>query len=128
MPREDTIRTRKSLLDAACEIFARKGFRDTTIAEISKRAGTNIAAVNYHFSSKETLYVEAWRRAFQESVKELPLFLHVFLLVKVPPLLSSVNQEPLLFGGDLFEAFQRPAQMEPLIRPARHYECRHLYL
>jgi AcrR family transcriptional regulator len=69
MPREDTIRTRKSLLDAACEIFARKGFRDTTIAEISKRAGTNIAAVNYHFSSKETLYVEAWRRAFQESVK-----------------------------------------------------------
>jgi len=72
MPREDTIRTRKSLLYAACEIFARKGFRDTTIAEISKRAGTNIAAVNYHFSSKETLYVEAWRRAFQESVKAHP--------------------------------------------------------
>jgi AcrR family transcriptional regulator len=72
MPREDTIRTRKSLLNAACEIFAQKGFRDTTIAEISERAGTNIAAVNYHFSSKETLYVEAWRRAFQESVKAHP--------------------------------------------------------
>jgi TetR/AcrR family transcriptional regulator, regulator of cefoperazone and chloramphenicol sensitivity len=72
MPREDTIRTRKNLLNAACEIFAQKGFRDTTIAEISKRAGTNVAAVNYHFSSKETLYVEAWRCAFQESIKAHP--------------------------------------------------------
>ncbi|MGD0280622.1 MAG: CerR family C-terminal domain-containing protein [Smithella sp.] len=72
MPREDTIRTRKSLLDAASEIFAQKGFRDTTIAEISKRAGANIAAVNYHFGSKETLYIEAWRCAFQESLKAYP--------------------------------------------------------
>lgn len=39
MPREDTVKTRKSLLEAACEIFAQKGYRDTTIAEISKRAG-----------------------------------------------------------------------------------------
>lgn len=72
VPREDTARTRKSLLDAASEIFAQKGYRDTTIAEISGRAGTNIAAVNYHFGNKETLYVEAWRCAFQESVKAHP--------------------------------------------------------
>jgi len=69
IPREDTARTRKSLLEAAGEIFAQKGYRDTTIAEISGRAGTNIAAVNYHFSNKETLYVEAWRCVFQESLK-----------------------------------------------------------
>jgi TetR/AcrR family transcriptional regulator, regulator of cefoperazone and chloramphenicol sensitivity len=72
MPREDAIRTRKSLLDAACEIFSQKGFRDTTIAEISEQAGANIAAVNYHFGSKETLYIEAWRCAFQESIKAYP--------------------------------------------------------
>jgi AcrR family transcriptional regulator len=72
MLREDTARTRKSLLDAAYEIFAQKGYRDTTIAEISKRAGTNIAAVNYHFQNKETLYVEAWRCAFHESLKAHP--------------------------------------------------------
>lgn len=72
IPREDTARTRKSLLDAACEIFAQKGYRDTTIAEISGRAGTNIAAVNYHFGNKETLYVEAWRCAFHESLKAHP--------------------------------------------------------
>ena len=70
--REDTARTRKSLLEAACEIFAQKGYRDTTIAEISERAGTNIAAVNYHFDNKETLYIEAWRCAFQESIEAHP--------------------------------------------------------
>ena len=71
-PREDAARTRKSLLDAAGEIFAEKSYRDATIAEICGRAGTNIAAVNYHFGNKETLYVEAWRRAFIESLKVHP--------------------------------------------------------
>lgn len=72
MPRADTVRTRNSLLEAAREIFSQKGFRDATIAEICERAGTNIAAVNYHFNNKETLYIEAWRYAFQESVKAHP--------------------------------------------------------
>jgi TetR/AcrR family transcriptional regulator, regulator of cefoperazone and chloramphenicol sensitivity len=72
MPREDTVRTRKSLLATACEIFAEKGYRDTTIAEISERAGTNIAAVNYHFGNKETLYIEVGRCAFRESIEAHP--------------------------------------------------------
>jgi AcrR family transcriptional regulator len=72
MQRENTIRTRKSLLEAAVSIFARKGFLNSTIAEICRQAGTNIAAVNYHFGSKETLYVEAWRFAFKESLNTFP--------------------------------------------------------
>ncbi len=71
-PREDTARTRGKLLAAAGEVFAEKGFRDTTIAEISMRAGANIAAVNYHFGSKEILYSEAWRHAFAKSLQAHP--------------------------------------------------------
>ena len=67
--RSDSARTRKSLLAAAIEVFAAKGYRDATIADICTRAGTNVASVNYHFGDKETLYVEAWRRAFSESMK-----------------------------------------------------------
>jgi TetR/AcrR family transcriptional regulator, regulator of cefoperazone and chloramphenicol sensitivity len=70
--RQDTARTQKNLLVAASEIFAEKGFRDTTIAEISKRAKTNVAAINYHFGDKETLYREAWRHSFRESIKTYP--------------------------------------------------------
>ena len=59
--RKGGVATRKKLLAAAGRVFAEKGYRDATIAEICRLAGTNIAAVNYHFSDKETLYREASR-------------------------------------------------------------------
>jgi AcrR family transcriptional regulator len=64
--------TQADLLDAACRTFAEKGYRDATIAEICQRAGANIAAVNYYFRDKETLYVEAWRLAFKRSLEAHP--------------------------------------------------------
>jgi AcrR family transcriptional regulator len=67
------LKTTKSLLAAASVVFAEKGYRDATIAEICRRAGANIAAVNYHFGDKETLYKEAWRHSFSESLKAHPL-------------------------------------------------------
>jgi AcrR family transcriptional regulator len=64
--------TQGKLLEAACEVFAQKGFRDATIAEICEKAGANIAAVNYHFGDKERLYAEAWRLAFQRALEAYP--------------------------------------------------------
>jgi len=71
-PRIDGLETRRHLLDAACEVFGMKGFREATIAEICRRAKANTAAVNYHFGSKEALYVESWGFAFQESSEAYP--------------------------------------------------------
>lgn len=65
--RKDSLRTEKKILEAAGILFSRKGFRDATIAEICRMAGTNIASVNYHFGDKEKLYVESWRHAFRRS-------------------------------------------------------------
>jgi len=70
--RKDVAKTAKSLLAAASDVFAKKGYRDATIAEICERAKANIAAVNYHFGDKETLYTESWRHSFSESVKVHP--------------------------------------------------------
>ena len=56
--RKGGVATRKRLLAAAGRVFAEKDYRNATIAEICRLAGTNIAAVNYHFSDKETLYLE----------------------------------------------------------------------
>jgi len=64
--------TQAQLLEAACEVFAEKGYRRATVAEICKRGGANIAAVNYYFRSKESLYAEAWRLAFQRSLEKHP--------------------------------------------------------
>ena len=47
---------RNRVLEVACEMFAEAGFHGTHFREISKRAGTNVAGICYHFQSKEGLY------------------------------------------------------------------------
>jgi TetR/AcrR family transcriptional regulator, regulator of cefoperazone and chloramphenicol sensitivity len=56
--------TRRRLLDAAGERFAALGYRGATLREIAERAGANLAAANYHFGSKEALYLEVARQHF----------------------------------------------------------------
>jgi len=59
--RQDGKETRQKLLNAACEVFAQKGFHAAKVADICKLAGANMAAVNYYFRDKASLYVETWR-------------------------------------------------------------------
>ncbi len=54
--RSDGVETRLHILQVAGQIFAEKGFERTTSREICSAAGTNLAAVNYHFGSRDGLY------------------------------------------------------------------------
>jgi len=72
MASKKSIVAKEKLLAVASDVFMEKGFRDATVAEICRRAGTNIAAVNYHFGGKEALYREAWRQSFAESTLAHP--------------------------------------------------------
>jgi AcrR family transcriptional regulator len=71
-PSPPTLKTQERLLIAASHIFADKGYQETTIADICEQAQTNIASVNYHFKDKENLYLQAWRYAFQQDLKNHP--------------------------------------------------------
>ncbi|MBX3389620.1 MAG: CerR family C-terminal domain-containing protein [Phycisphaeraceae bacterium] len=64
--------TRARLIDAAGEEFAEHGFAKATVRDICARAGANIAAVNYHFRDKETLYLETLRYAHRYSIEHYP--------------------------------------------------------
>jgi TetR/AcrR family transcriptional regulator, regulator of cefoperazone and chloramphenicol sensitivity len=66
--RKDGKETKQKLLDVACHVFAEKGFREAKITEICRRAGANVAAVNYYFGDKESLYVAAWRQAIEQFI------------------------------------------------------------
>jgi len=52
--------TKRRIIREACREFAEKGYDGATIRAICRRAGVNLASVNYHFSSKETLYKEVF--------------------------------------------------------------------
>ena len=47
--------TRERILDVAERLFADSGFASTSLRDITAEAGVNLAAVNYHFGSKEAL-------------------------------------------------------------------------
>lgn len=65
--------TRQKLINAAIHIFAEKGFRDATVREICRKAGTaNVNAVNYYFGSKEQLYRQVLEMIFAEYDRQTP--------------------------------------------------------
>ena len=71
--RSDGARTRERILQAAADVFAERGFRDATHAEIARRSGLNSALMNYHFTDKETLYAKAWEFAERRTAEKYPL-------------------------------------------------------
>jgi AcrR family transcriptional regulator len=47
--------TKTRIMDAAVKLFGEKGFDATSLRDITTEADVNLAAVNYHFQSKESL-------------------------------------------------------------------------
>lgn len=54
--------TRERILDAAERLFMAHGYDGTSMRQITGEAAVNLAAVNYHFGSKEALIQEVFRR------------------------------------------------------------------
>ena len=61
-PSSESPATRESLLDAAERLFAEAGIAASSVRAITREAGVNLAAVSYHFGSKDGLVREVLRR------------------------------------------------------------------
>ena len=66
MPPGTHFSTKDRILGAAEELFAQHGFAGTSLRQVTSRADVNIAAVNYHFGSKENLVNEVFRRRMDD--------------------------------------------------------------
>lgn len=89
--------TKDRILGAAEELFAQHGFAGTSLRQVTSRADVNIAAVNYHFGSKENLVNEVFRRRMDE-----------MSALRLSRLKTAIQQHP----GDLepvLAAFVEPA-------------------
>jgi len=54
--------TKDRILAAAETLFAQRGFDGASLRQLTAIAGVNLAAVNYHFGSKEKLVEQVFRR------------------------------------------------------------------
>jgi AcrR family transcriptional regulator len=54
--------TQVRILDAAEELFMQHGFEGASMRMLTARAGVNLAAINYHFGSKDALIEAVFRR------------------------------------------------------------------
>ncbi len=66
--REDALKTREALLDAAGRLFREKGVSRTTLDDIAREAGCTRGALYWHFRNKVELFGELVDRV------QLPLF------------------------------------------------------
>src|SRR5258707_12134788 len=48
--------TKSRILDVAEQLFMEHGFEATSLRQLTSSAGVNLAAVNYHFGTKEELF------------------------------------------------------------------------
>ena len=91
--------TRERILDAAKEMFARRGVEAVSLRELTIKAGVNLAAVHYHFGSKEGVLAELFARSSKAIVKW-----RLDLLAKV-----RRHRDGRPYLEDVLEGFLRPS-------------------
>ncbi len=64
-----TIDTKEQILNVAEGQFAEKGFSGTTLRGVIREAEVNIAAIHYHFGSKEELFIAVVQRVAKQVVQ-----------------------------------------------------------
>ncbi|MEO6687793.1 MAG: TetR family transcriptional regulator [Dokdonella sp.] len=65
-PQQPNFSTKERILGVAETLFARHGFAGASLRQVTAAANVNLAAVNYHFGSKESLIEEVFRRRLDE--------------------------------------------------------------
>lgn len=89
--------TKERILSAAETLFAQRGFDGASLRQLTSAAGVNLAAVNYHFGSKEKLVEQVFRRRLDAlSVQRLAA-------------LAKIAGQPDTRLEDVLDAFIRPA-------------------
>ena len=85
-----TIDTKEQILNVAEGLFAEKGFAGTSLRNVIREAGVNIAAVHYHFGSKEELFIAVVRRVAQQIVASQLKELAKYENLEEPPSLENI--------------------------------------
>ena len=67
----NSLSTRDKILSVCYRLSADKGLNGVSVREIAKECDVNVAAINYHFSSKENLYLETIAQILTEAEADI---------------------------------------------------------
>lgn len=131
--------TKEKIIAAAETLFMERGYAATSLRMITAKAGVNLAAVNYHFGSKEALIREvfesrlgplntarvAYLDRLEKQAADSSLSVEQIIDAILTPALQ-VSRDP-LGGGAVFlrllgRAFSEPIESVREILPTQHQE------
>ena len=119
MQAQETRDTKERILDAAERLFAEQGFDAASLRSITSDAGVNLAAVHYHFGSKEALTEAVFSRRTGPINRER---------LEVLDALEAADTDPTV--EQIVEAFIRPPlrffqehEGEAVLRVLGHAMC-----
>jgi AcrR family transcriptional regulator len=137
--------TAERLLEVAEVLFAEHGFEGTSMRMITAAAGVNLAAVNYHFGSKEELFQRVFHRRLEQLNRERrvaldlleaqaqgePLSPRQILEAFFGPALAMVSDR--VYGGETFmrllgRSYTAPAQFVSQFMAAEYAQTLQRYL
>jgi len=99
--------TKEAILDAAERLFAEQGFDATSLRAVTAEAGTNLAAVNYHFGSKSALLPAVVARILVPVCQRQLVLLDEIEARDLPPTLEELLEAFTSPITDLFEQGRR---------------------
>ncbi|OPX40585.1 MAG: TetR/AcrR family transcriptional regulator [Deltaproteobacteria bacterium] len=103
---------RTNILKAALRLFAEKGFRDTTMTELSKVTGAAEGTIFYHFKTKEDIFLAILENARKEIIGE---FERYFRETRFP------NGLEMMEGVISFYLYLSARMEDPFLLLHRHY-------
>lgn len=124
-------RRRVELIEATIESIARRGFAETTLADVADIAGLSRGIVNFYFKSKDQLfadtlrfladeYRQAWQRALARAGAAPADRLHAIVMVNFEPRVCSRKKIAVWFAF-YGEAKSRPAYLAACGERDREY-------
>lgn len=98
--KDDADQTRQDLLEAALDIFSRKGYQAARLEDVAQAAGVTRGAIYHHFGGKNELYMALIEHAaalgntvIERAVEEGGTFLEIIRRVVVDAL-SLLEEDP----------------------------------
>ncbi|GAA2776441.1 TetR family transcriptional regulator [Saccharopolyspora taberi] len=92
--KHDSAASKEALLRAAAELFAERGFEQTTVREVAARAGVNQALLFRYFGSKQELFAEVLGIGSDSVLEESPADLPRRLVTEVLSLRQTGGDHP----------------------------------